>query len=137
MQMPHSVRYAVEALVYLATCPPEAVVPPHVIARGRGVPTKYLLKVLYPLVGGGVVRSLKGPTGGYALAKPADRITLLDVVRLVEPALSEPGAGHGAKLDPVLAEVTAEAAKALQGVLKRWTVADCLAGDGRAGRKKK
>jgi len=137
VQLPHSVRYALEALVHLAGQPEGALVPSHVIAKERGVPERFLLKVLRPLVTGGVVRSVKGPNGGYRLVRPADRITLLDIVRLADPTLPEPGASHGARLDPVLAEVTAEAAKALQGVLKRWTVADCLAGDGRAGRKKK
>jgi Rrf2 family protein len=137
LQLPHSVRYALEALVFLAGRPPGAIVPSHVIAKGRGLPERYLLKVLEPLVGGGVLRSVKGPNGGYRLTRPAAEVTLLDVVRLLDPDLPEPGASHGARLDPVLAEVTAEAAKALQGVLRRWTVADCLAADRKAGRKKK
>jgi Rrf2 family protein len=137
VQLPHSVRYALEALVYLAGQPPGAVVPSHGIARERGVPERYLLKILKPLAGGGLLRSVKGPNGGYRLTKPAGEVTLLDVVRLVDPALSEPGASHGARLDPVLGRVMAEAAKALQAVLGRWTLADCLAADRKAGRMKK
>ena len=70
MQLPHAVRYALEALVYLAGRPPEATVPSHVIAKERGAPEKYLLKILNPLADGGVLRSVKGPNGGYRLAKP-------------------------------------------------------------------
>lgn len=133
MQLPQSIRYAVEALVHLAGQPDGALVPSNALARARGLPERYLLKVLRPLAGGGVLRSVKGRTGGYRLGRPADQVTLLDVVRLVEPALAEPGAGRGAL---VLAEVTAEAAEALRAVLARWTVADCLAADGRTPTKR-
>jgi hypothetical protein len=51
----------------------------------------------------------------------------------VEPAVAEPGAGQ---FDHVLAEVMAEAAEALRGVLARWTLADCLAAEGRPPTKR-
>jgi Rrf2 family protein len=136
LQLPHSVRYALEALVYLAGQLADALVPSHVIAKERGLPERFLLKILAPLSKAGMVRSLKGPNGGYRLARDADRITLLDVVRLVEPALPESGAGHGARLDPVLAEVMAEAAESFREVLARWTVADCLAAEGKPPTKR-
>jgi Rrf2 family protein len=136
VQLPQSVRYAVEALVHLAGQPDGALVPSNVLARARGLPERFLLKVLRPLAGGGVLRSVKGRTGGYRLARPADQVTLLDVVRLVEPALAEPAARRGAPPAPVLVEVTAEAAEALRAVLGRWTVADCLAADGRPPTKR-
>jgi len=43
----------------------------------------YLLKLVTKLVKAGVLRSLKGPTGGYRLARPARQITLLEVVEAV------------------------------------------------------
>jgi Rrf2 family protein len=116
--------------------PAGATVPSHVIARDRGVPERYLLKILKPLAAGGLLRSVKGPNGGYRLTRPAAEVTLLDVVRLVEPALAEPGASHGARLDPVLAEVMAEAAESFREVLARWTLADCLAAEGRPPTKR-
>jgi Rrf2 family protein len=49
------------------------------------VPRRYLHKVLQDLVHAELVRSRSGPGGGYSLARPADDITILDVVNAVAP----------------------------------------------------
>ena len=50
------------------------------ISEKTGVTLRFTLKILYRLVQGGIVKSFKGNKGGYILALPADKITLLQVV---------------------------------------------------------
>jgi Rrf2 family protein len=62
----------------------------HDIAQACGLPERYLLKLLTLLVRAGILSAGRGPAGGYRLARPAGRISLLDVVQAVEgPLLAE------------------------------------------------
>jgi Rrf2 family protein len=56
----------------------------HHIAQARGIPERFLLKVLKPLVSARVLQSIKGPNGGYRLAKTPNEITLLEVLEAVD-----------------------------------------------------
>jgi Rrf2 family protein len=56
----------------------------HLIAQARGIPERFLLKVLKPLVSARVLLSLKGPNGGYRLAKSPNDISMLDIVEAVD-----------------------------------------------------
>jgi Rrf2 family protein len=80
------------------------------LARARGLPEKFLLKALRPLVTAGLLLSDRGPRGGYRLARPAAKVTLLEVVEAVDgplpaeaPAVAEDEAGKA--LDSRLREV--------------------------------
>src|SRR5262249_22764201 len=54
------------------------------LAESQGVSEPYLAKHLQALSRAGVVESVSGPRGGYRLARPADDITVLDVVEAVD-----------------------------------------------------
>ncbi|MGB3551575.1 MAG: Rrf2 family transcriptional regulator [Candidatus Binatus sp.] len=54
------------------------------IAEAQGIPENYLRRLLIELKRGGLVASQKGPSGGYMLAKPPARITMADVVEIIE-----------------------------------------------------
>lgn len=54
------------------------------IAEYTGVTLRFSLKILRKLVGGGIIRSFKGAHGGYELARPAEQITLGQVIETVE-----------------------------------------------------
>lgn len=54
------------------------------LAAATGVTLRFSLKILRKLVAEGVVRSYKGTQGGYELAKPANSITLGEVIEVVE-----------------------------------------------------
>jgi Rrf2 family protein len=78
--------YALHALAYMAEQKHERPIASHIIAEAQGVPERFLLKVLKPLVTAdpAVLVSIKGPQGGYRLARPAADVTLLEVVEAVD-----------------------------------------------------
>jgi Rrf2 family cysteine metabolism transcriptional repressor len=79
------VDYSLKALLVLAERYP-SVQPLQVeaIATAQGIPENYLRRLLISLKRGGLVLSQKGPSGGYILARPPSRITMADVVELIE-----------------------------------------------------
>src|SRR5437762_1983653 len=58
-----------------------------VAARER-IPRQFLEKIVRELIHKGLVRSRRGPHGGYVLARPADRVTFRDVIEAVEGPIS-------------------------------------------------
>jgi Rrf2 family protein len=84
MKLTRAANYAVQAVVYLAGVKKDGPTPSHLIARERGISEKFLLKILKPLVSARLLRSVKGPHGGYRLAKAANEISLLEVVEAIE-----------------------------------------------------
>ncbi len=58
------------------------------IAEAEAIPKPFLGKILQALSKKGLIRSLKGPSGGYMLLRPLDNITLLDVIEAVEGEIS-------------------------------------------------
>lgn len=77
-------EYALRAAVYLSEQAGELRTALQV-AEATQVPPRYASRVLQLLGDAGVANSFRGPTGGFILAKPASDISLLDVVRAVEP----------------------------------------------------
>jgi Rrf2 family protein len=65
-------------------------IPSHLVAQAQGIPERFLLKVLLPLVSAGVLRSLKGPNGGYQLARTPREISLLDIVEAIDGPIRAP-----------------------------------------------
>lgn len=76
--------YAFQALGYLGTQPGERWVGSDAISRATGVARPYLVRILATLVASEVVVSKKGAGGGYRLERPADQITLRDVMRAID-----------------------------------------------------
>ena len=54
------------------------------IAKRQGISLKYLEKLIQKLKIAGIVKSMRGPYGGYMLAKPTKDITVGDIVRVLE-----------------------------------------------------
>jgi Rrf2 family protein len=84
MKLTLASRYALHAVAYLAVQKKEVPVASRLIAQARGISDRFLLKVLKPLVSAQILVSVKGPSGGYRLARAASEISLLDVVEAVE-----------------------------------------------------
>ena len=84
MKLTRASEYALHALVYLVQEKPDKPVASHIVAEAQGIPERFLLKVLKPLVSAHVLQSIKGPNGGYRLTKPAKEVSLLEVVEAVD-----------------------------------------------------
>src|SRR5260370_36750596 len=84
MKLSRATSYAVHALAFMANQGNRGLVPAHVIAPERGIPLLFLRKQLGQLESAGVLRSQRGPTGGYRLARPAATITLLEIIEAVD-----------------------------------------------------
>ena len=131
MRFSNASTYAVHALAHLAAAGPDRWVLSYDIARVRGIPEGYLLKTLRRLVSAQFVRSLKGPHGGYRLARPAARITLLEVVEAVDgPIRGEAPLAEGSRdpLDARLQEICEEVAGLVRRRLGRVRLSDLAGG---------
>ncbi len=84
MRMSDGVEWGVHVCALLATVPPAGALPAAKLAEFHGVPAVYLAKHLQALGRAGVLETVKGPRGGYRLARPATEITLLDVVEAID-----------------------------------------------------
>jgi len=84
LRISRKIDYGLRAMIYLASISHEVVVPFREIARQMMVPEDFLAKILKTLVDQRLVKSTRGPHGGYALAKPASDISFLDVIEAVE-----------------------------------------------------
>ncbi len=95
MQLNRAASYAVHALVHMADQEGNQPVPSHLTARERGIPERFLLKILKSLVREHILQSVKGPNGGYRLAKAPKDITLLEVVEAVDGPIQTQGGFEG------------------------------------------
>ncbi|MDQ1718462.1 MAG: hypothetical protein QOE71_394 [Pseudonocardiales bacterium] len=80
--------YAVRALLELAARAPE-LVKIDVIVGDQQLPKKFVEAILGDLRRAGIVRSMRGADGGYALARPASEISIGAVIRAVDGPLAE------------------------------------------------
>jgi Rrf2 family protein len=84
LRISRKIDYAIRAMIHLASIPPGTVVPFREIGKQMSVPEDFLAKILKTLVDHGIVRSTRGPHGGYKLGRPAELITVLDVIEAAE-----------------------------------------------------
>ena len=84
MQLKSQVEWALHCCTVLAALPPGQYLSTKALAEFHGVPKEYLSKALQSVSSAGLVSSTLGPSGGYRLAKPPEKITLLEVVEAVE-----------------------------------------------------
>lgn len=84
MKLGDGVEQAIHSVGMLAGLSEGGVLSAAALAEFHGVSTSYLLKHLQSLSSAGIVATVPGPKGGYRLARPTDRITLLDIVLAVE-----------------------------------------------------
>jgi len=86
MRLSARVDYALRAASELASAA-EGPVTSEQLARSQEIPPKFLEHILNQLRRAGLVRSQRGPVGGYWLARPAGEISLADIIRAVDGPL--------------------------------------------------
>jgi Rrf2 family protein len=124
--------YAVRAAVELAAAG-DLVTAEHV-AQAQGIPANFLENILRDLRRGGIVESRRGQQGGYVLARPADEISIADVIRAVEGPLANVRGHPPEDLEyggssATLKEVWVALRASVRSVLERVTLADVVRGE--------
>ena len=84
MQITRQADYAVRAMTYLAQLGPDQKAATGHIARERSIPPSFLAKIVSQLSVAGLLQTSRGARGGVSLAKPAEAISLLDVVEAID-----------------------------------------------------
>lgn len=112
--------YALDALVELYRFGDHVPVPIAELARRREIPVQFLEQLFATLRRGGVLRSQRGVKGGYSFARPADEVTVLELVELLEGPVGQRSTGP-----------FADAAEAARGVLGASTIADVAEAEAR------
>jgi len=132
MRVSAKVDYALRAAAELATAGGKPL-KREAIASAQGIPVPFLEQILLALKRAGIVRTRRGPEGGYWLARPAEEVTLAEVIRAVEGPLANvqgaqpqdvPYEGSAAPLQEVWIAVRAN----LRAVLDAVTLADLASG---------
>lgn len=80
-------RYAVTAMLDLAINDSEGPVTLAEISQCQGISLSYLEQLFAKLRSNGLVLGVRGPGGGYRLGKPADKISIADIIRAVDESL--------------------------------------------------
>ena len=84
MRISRSTGYALLAVGYIAKSQDKKIVLSQSISEAYDIPLEYLLKILQQLVRANVLRSKRGPRGGFSLAKPAEKTTMLEIIEAVD-----------------------------------------------------
>jgi Rrf2 family protein len=101
MRVSRSTGYALLAVGYIAKHQGDGVVLSQDISRQYDIPLEYLLKILQQLVRANVLRSKRGPRGGFSLAKAPNKITMLEIIEAVDgPLTGELSLAEQAGSDP-------------------------------------
>jgi Rrf2 family protein len=104
------------------------------LAEAQQIPPKFLENILGQLRRSGLIRSQRGPEGGYWLAKPADQISLADIIRVIDgPLLGVRGerpehVGYGGAAQS-LQEVWIALRANERAILEQVTLAHIASGD--------
>jgi Rrf2 family protein len=126
--------YALRAMAQLVADSKNGSVSAPRLAEQQGIPLKFLHGVLTELKRARLVRSTRGPDGGYELMRPAGQITLADILRAVEGPLvnvHDTSLGDLSYPGPAakLLDVWMAARATMRNVFETVTVADLAAGN--------
>ena len=131
MRLTRKTNYAVRILMYCAANSGRLSRIPE-IASSYGVSELFLFKILQPLVENGLVETVRGRNGGVRLGKPAEDISLFDIVRVTEDSFAmaecfENDAAECPLIDSCsLNAALREALNAFFAVLARYSIADLV-----------
>ncbi|MGO9248970.1 MAG: RrF2 family transcriptional regulator [Solirubrobacteraceae bacterium] len=125
--------YAVRAVIELASGNRDSPRKVDELAQAQGIPVSFLENILTQLRSSGIVRSQRGPEGGYWLARPPEEVNLAQVIRAVEGPLV---GVRGLRPEEVSYEGSAESLQQvwlalranLRKVLEHVTLADVASG---------
>ncbi|MBW8000718.1 MAG: Rrf2 family transcriptional regulator [Planctomycetes bacterium] len=130
MKISNSTNYALLMAGYLAEHPEQKMIQSEVISEKYDLPHMYLLKILGMLVKANILRSKRGPQGGFSLARPPKKINLLEIIEAVEGpmigSLDMEVNAKRAKFCKQIEQICEKAAAQARDVLKNTTLADLV-----------
>jgi Rrf2 family protein len=136
LQVSAKTDYALRAAAELARASTEGTGPVkgEWISDAQGIPKKFMENILHDLKRAGIVRTRRGASGGYWLARPAEEIALAEVIRAVEGPLANvrgewPEAVEYPGAAEALQEVWIAVRANLRAVLESVTLADIAYGN--------
>jgi Rrf2 family protein len=134
MRVSAKADYAVRAAAELAAAAGDGPVKGERLAAAQDIPLQFLEHILLELKHHGIVRARRGAKGGYWLARPADDVTIADLIRAVEGPIADVQSappesityrGNAEHLREVWIAVRAN----LRAVLESVTLADLVSGE--------
>ncbi|MBB4064184.1 iron-responsive transcriptional regulator RirA [Gellertiella hungarica] len=131
MRLTKQTNYAIRMLMYCAANEGHLSRIPE-IAKAYGVSELFLFKILQPLNKAGIVDTVRGRNGGVKLGRPANEITLFDVVRVTEDSFAMAECFENGAVDCPLVDscglnsVLSKALKAFFDVLAQYTIDDIV-----------
>jgi Rrf2 family protein len=141
MKLTRSAGYALVAVGHIASEYPSSPILAKAISKKYKIPLDYLLKILQQLVRASVLNSVRGPHGGFTLARPPAKITFLNIVEAVDgPFISTPAVTE-LKIDAAfnrrIVETYKKSASQAAAILSKVTIAGLGAGGKKKAAKKK
>jgi len=129
MRISAKVDYAIRAMAELAAAP--GLITAEQLASAQSIPPKFLESILSQLRSSGLVSSQRGSAGGYQLARPANEISIADVIRELEGPIATV---RGVRPDELeyqgsaagLRDVWLDLRTQIRGVLEHTTLADVV-----------
>jgi Rrf2 family cysteine metabolism transcriptional repressor len=124
-------RYATRALLDIAQHYGKTPVLLRDISARQGISLRYLEQIMSPLISAKIINSTRGPKGGVMLARPANKIKLIEIVQLLEgpiapvECVSNPGVCTRAP-SCATRDVWSDLAQAMYGVLESTTLQDLV-----------
>lgn len=132
MRYAQSTELAVDSLLYMAAHTGHQEFSAEGVAKAQNLSVSYLAKILQQLARAGLLRSQRGPKGGYALARAPHEITLLDIALIFEGSGPLYSCNAGSKRCSLgshclIVSTFREAEERMHGVLRNVTLANLLA----------
>ena len=133
-------EYGLRALIELTAAYGKDPVPRHLIADRQHIPIVFLEQILLALKHAGVLASTRGASGGYALIKPPSKVTLGQVIRILDGPLAPIGCvsrtaykkcddcPYARKASCPLQDAMGEVRNAIADILDNYSLEDFIAG---------
>ncbi len=131
MRLSTKSRYGLRAIIDIALNGGEAPVSLHEMSVRQEISRKYLAQIVNQLSAAGILESVRGPQGGYVLARPAERITLGEIIRTLDGSVAPSRCVDNPRVCPrnegcVTREVWTRMKECLESVIDGTTLADLV-----------
>lgn len=128
-----TIAYAIQATVLVADQRSNTPISCGQIAHIGNMPERFLLRILSGLVAAKILKSTRGSDGGYTLARPPGKITLLEIIDAVTPSKRSDSPtsegvvrGRQSAIDLQLTSAFTRATQAARREFERFTIADLM-----------